>query len=68
MMCVILMIIAFIVGKCVWGISFAILIIVFTLSGRKHNGKINIIRQAYSERKKKEMKGNQKIKDYISNE
>lgn len=68
MMCAILSVIAFIVGKWIWGVSFAILIIVFTFSGRKHNGKINVIRQSYSERKEKEKKDNQKIKDYISNE
>ena len=68
MMCAILLVIALIIGKWIWSASFAVLIVVFTLGGRKHNDKINIIRKEYSDRKIKEKQESQKIKDYIAND
>lgn len=68
MMCAILLVIALIIGKWIWSASFAVLIVVFTLGGRQHNDKINIIRKEYSDRKIKEKQDNQRIKDYIAND
>ena len=53
MMSVCLMIISFVECKCCLGMFFLFLIVVFTLGGRKHNEKINLIRKGNAAKSKK---------------
>lgn len=57
MMCVCLMIISFVVCKCCLAIIFFVLIAVFTLGGRKHNEKINLIRKSSTAKSEKGGRG-----------
>ena len=51
MMCLLLLVISLSMKKWMWSGVFVLLIVVFTLSGKKHNTKINIIRKEAAERK-----------------
>lgn len=66
MMCLLLLVISLIMGEWVWSGIFVLLIVVFTLGGKKHNTKINVIREQAVERKEKEKQEAQKIKEYCS--
>lgn len=50
MMCVILFLISLVQHMWWWGVIYLGLILVFTLGGKKHNDKINCIRQDYIKR------------------
>ena len=67
MMSAILFVIALILKKWIWAGSFLIVIVIFTLGGRKHNSKINIIRRDYAQRKNEEKKKAEEINEYFAN-
>ena len=67
MMSAILFVIALILKKWIWAGSFLIVIVIFTLGGRKHNSKINIIRRDYEQRKNEEKKKAEEINEYFAN-
>ncbi len=54
MMCVILFLVSLVQHMWVWGTIYIGLIIIFTLSGQKHNDKINRMRHDYVKRKQDE--------------
>ena len=66
MMFVIILIISIVLRKIEWIILSVFLVLLFTLGGRKHNSKINVIRQAEAESKKRATKTVQENSQFVS--
>lgn len=67
MMYFILMLVSFVRLNWLAGIMFLALVIIFTFGGKKHNAKINRIREDYKKQKEKEEKEKQELIKYFSN-
>jgi len=67
MMCLILLVVTILRCEWIWSVVLVLLIVLFTLGGRKHNEKINIIRKDYAQEKNRNKQYSQSIKEYIGN-
>lgn len=67
MMCLILLVVT--ISRCewIWSVVLVLLIVLFTLGGRKHNEKINIIRKGYAQERIQNKQYSQIVKEHIGN-
>lgn len=65
-MYLLLTVISFACCKWIFGVVFAVIILLFIISGRKHNQRINKIRKDYAVRKEKEEENKKELKNFLT--
>lgn len=65
-MYLLLTVISFACCKWIFGVVFVVIILLFVISGRKHNQRINKVRKDYAVRKEKEEENKKELKNFLT--